>query len=159
MQQKNSTHKTNQEQSDTQALWLKECAEFEKFPYKQYSDFLSAFWAYFKLRKWNPQKFADKTGLSEKIYSLFKNHKYKEGKHPALDSVIAICVGLHIPIYCSLELINLCGYTLTTSKLDRCYYFILTHYETFNIDQANEFLVANHFSPISDKAIYKTPLV
>lgn len=150
----NSTHKPDQEQA-LQDLWLKECAEFEELPYKQHSDFQSAFWAYFKIRKWNPKKFADKTGLSEKIYSLFKNHKYKEGNRPALDSVIAICIGLHIPICCSLELINLCGYALIPSKLDRCYYFILSRYELFDIDKANNFLIENNLQPVSDKYIYK----
>ena len=142
------TYKPQPEQDPLQDLWLKECAESDNLPYKQHSDFQSALWAYFQLRGWNSQKFSSKTGLSEKIYSLLRHHAYEEGKRPTLESVIAMCIGLQIPIYCSLELISLCGYALTNLKKDRCYWFILSHYELFDIDKVNEFLVRHKFRPL-----------
>ena len=158
MQQKNLTHKTSPEQSDTQALWLKECAEFKELQKIKSVDVFEAFTICFKLRKWNSSRFCENTGLSQTIFSKIKNKSYKEGEYPSLQSIIAICLGLQIPLDYSIEILNHCGYALTNTKKDRCYKYILTHYEAFNIDQANEFLIKENFQPISDKDIYKNKI-
>lgn len=151
----NLTHEINHEQGNRHALWLKECAEFEELQKIKSADALECFMICFNLRKWNTLQFCDKTGLSQTIFSKIKNRAYKEGKFPSLQSIVAICVGLQIPLDYSVELINHCGYALTSTKRDRCYKYILTHYDSFDIDKANEFLMKENFEPISDKDIYK----
>ena len=106
MQQKNLTHKTSPEQSDTQALWLKECAEFKELQKIKSVDVFEAFTICFKLRKWNSSRFCENTGLSQTIFSKIKNKSYKEGEYPSLQSIIAICLGLQIPLDYSIEILN-----------------------------------------------------
>lgn len=155
MQQQNLTCKSIQEQVLPEDLWLKECAEFEELQKIKSVDAFDGFMICFKLRKWNATRFCENTGLSQTIFSKIKNKSYKDGEFPSLQSIIAICVGLNIPVDYSVELLNLCGYSLTASKRDRCYKYILTHYEMFDIDKANEFLVKEKFDPISDKDIHE----
>ena len=155
MQTLNSTISSNKEQEPLQALWLKECAEAEELQKIRCTDAFDAFTICFKLRKWNAVRFCEITGLSQTIFSKIKNKSYKEGTFPSLQSVVAICVGLQIPLSYSIEILNHCGYSITNSKRDRCYKFILTHYEQFDIDEANEFLIKNGFDAISDRDIYK----
>lgn len=154
MQQKETTHKPDQEQA-LQDLWLRECAETEELQKISGADAFDAFTICFKLRKWNAVRFCEITGLSQTIFSKIKNKSYKDDAFPSLQSVVAICVGLQTPLDFSIEILNHCGYSLTNSKRDRCYKFILTHYERFDIDKANEFLIKNGFDAISDRDIYK----
>lgn len=155
MQQQNLTCKSIQEQVLPEDLWLKECAEFEELQKIKSVDAFDGFMICFKLRKWNALRFCDKTGLSRTMFSRIKKKTYKEEQYPSLQSVVAICVALQIPFEFSMVLLNHCGYSLTGSKRDCCYKFILTHYEMFDIDKANEFLVKEKFDPISDKDIHE----
>ena len=157
MQQKETTHKPDQEQA-LQDLWLKECAEAEELQKIRGTDAFNAFMICFKLRKWNAVRFGEITGLSQTIFSKIKNKSYKDDAFPSLQSVVAICVGLQIPLDFSIEILNHCGYSLTNSKRDRCYKFILTHYERFDIDEANAFLIKKGFEAISDRYIYKNKI-
>ena len=62
MQQKETTHKPDQEQA-LQDLWLKECAEAEELQKIRGTDAFDAFMICFKLRKWNAVRFCEITGL------------------------------------------------------------------------------------------------
>ena len=154
MQQKETTHKLDQEQA-LQDLWLKECIEFEELQKIKSVDVFEGFMICFKLRKWNATRFCENTGLSQTIFSKINKKTYKNGQFPSLQSVIAICVALQISLDFSIFLLNHCGYSLTGSKRDRCYKYILTRYEQFDIDKANRFLIENGFEPISDKDIHE----
>ena len=61
------------------------------------------------------------TGVSEKTISRICTSDY----HPSLETVIALCVGLDIDPYNSINLIHLAGYNLTNSKRDKAYRFII----------------------------------
>ena len=151
----NSTQHPKQEQDLLLDLWLKECAEFEELQKIKSTDAFNGFMICFKLRKWNASRFCDKTGLSGTMFSKIKKKSYGVGKFPSLQSVVAICVALQIPFDISMALLNHCGYSLSNTQRDRCYHFILTHYESFDIDRTNIFLMEQGFEPISDKDIHK----
>ena len=151
----NLTYKSTQEQILPEDLWLRECAEFNELQKIKIVDAFDAFMICFKLRKWNALRFGNETGLSRTIFSKIKKKSYGEGKFPSLQSVVAICVALQMPFEFSVELLNHCGYSLSDIKRDRCYNFILAHYERFDIDSANEFLVKQGLEPVSDKDIHK----
>jgi len=147
----NSTHKPDQEQA-LQDLWLKECDEFEQLKNIQAGSLSDAFALCFKLRKWNSERFMKATGLGDAFFSRIGTGKYDDKMRPSLASVVAICIGLHIPFKFSNILIMRCGHSLTDSKQDCCYAFILSHYEMFKtVEDANQFLVDKGFSPIINK--------
>ena len=92
------------------------------------------------------------TGLGDAFFSRIGTGKYDDNMRPSLASIVAICIGLHIPFKFSNILITRCGHSLTDSKQDCCYAFILSHYEMFKtVEDANQFLEDNGFSPLINK--------
>ena len=153
MQQKESTHKPDQEQA-LQDLWLKECADFEKLSYTQKMTLRERLRAIFQAKKMNSSRFQEKTELSPTIFTKIKSDKYSRYK-PSLDSIIAICIGLDLPYLCSMQLLRAGNYCLDDSEpCHQIYMFILRNNQHFDIDGANRFLIQNHSKPISGKNMY-----
>lgn len=61
-----------------------------------------------------------------------------------IDSVVAICIGMHLPPELSNALIDKSGFTLrlAQNKAHILYYFFLNHYYTHSIRECNDMLVA-----------------
>ncbi|GEM_PF-5283850 len=105
-----------------------------------------------KRKKWNPQKFVEKTGLTAVLYSRIKN---KDDHNITLEPVIAICIGAQLSFSLSIELIQKAGYSLNGSKIHTAYKALLMSTANISIDKANQFLISQGFKAISDKNMYK----
>ena len=115
-------------------------AEFES-QYAQHKLFTKTFWqAAFELmemKKWNTTIFCDATGLNEMVYSRAKNN---DKSRPDVRTVISICAGLDLDIGMTNQLLGLAGHTLSNSREDQAYCFVITGYRGRSLNDRNEFL-------------------
>ncbi len=69
----------------------------------------------------------------------------------SLETIIALCIGMHLPPEFSFELLNSAGFTIENNSTEKnCIYcFILRNMYNCDIDEINAFLLANNIQPVS----------
>lgn len=144
------------EQSEIVALFIKERSDFKTFQYQPDFNAKQNLQKFIKIRKWNASRFKEKTGLTGTIFTKIQKNRYDDWR-PSLPTIVAICIGLQIPYCCSEALLQGFGLCLTSAKEDVHFRFLLTHYEKFGIDSANEFLKSQGQDAVANKELYSTP--
>ena len=90
-----------------------------------------------EMKKWNTTIFCNATGLNEMVYSRAKNN---DKSRPDVRTVISICAGLDLDIGMTNQLLGLAGHTLSNSREDQAYSFVITGYKGRSLNDRNEFL-------------------
>lgn len=90
---------------------------------------------------------AEETGLSEKTIQRMRNDP---DRTPSLESVVAVCVGLHLDAYDSDMLLHLAGYQLTNRKTDRVYRLFLNFAFKESVKDCNDLLIRLGMEPLTD---------
>lgn len=91
------------------------------------------------------EQLAESSGLDPKTIQRYRNDP---NIRPALNSVIAICLGLHLLPTDSIALIHSAGYTLRNIERERAYLFVINTCYDQSIHICNELLKRNGFDPI-----------
>ncbi|MDR2671889.1 MAG: hypothetical protein LBC35_01035 [Coriobacteriales bacterium] len=102
--------------------------------------------AHIKRKGYNRKVFVEKTQLSIKTYERIMNNEIPA---PALETVIAICIGLQLSFEHSLRLLEAAGYRLTSSPLHMAYRKLLSTHIGHSIKACNEILVALGLPPLN----------
>jgi len=93
------------------------------------------------------EQLAEETGLSEKTIQRMRNDP---DRTPSLESVVAVCVGLHLNAYDSDMLLHLAGYQLTNRKIDRIYRLFLNFAYKDSVADCNDMLIRLGMDPLTD---------
>lgn len=103
---------------------------------------------YFFQADWNVTKFMVMTGLSDSIYNKINNGSLKA---ISFKSITAICIGLNLPYDDAREVVKLAGYCLNDFPYAQACNQLLQ--EECDIAEANEILIAAHFSPLTKQNV------
>ena len=95
---------------------------------------LEAFMTY---RKWTSLRFTQYTSLDASLYSKLKSGRRKR---PDMRTIIAICVGLRLPLHIVEDLLRSAGMAFTNSLEDRAYRYLIMVMNGATIDECNDFL-------------------
>lgn len=91
---------------------------------------------------------AELTGLSDRSIRRFKNNS--DGR-PALESVVAICIALHLLPHQSANLISAAGYHLRqTNKTEQAYQYLIDVAYNESVYDCNAFLKRMTFAPLTN---------
>ena len=90
---------------------------------------------------------AEETGLSEKTIQRLRNNPDIQ---PSIETVIAICVGLHLDPYRGEMLLHLAGYTLTNKKRDRIYKVFIGFAYKDTVLECNNALIRCGLKPLTN---------
>jgi hypothetical protein len=101
--------------------------------------------AHIRRKGYNRQVFVEKTRLSARTYDRIMDD---EMPVPLLDTVMAICLGLHLGPEHSERLLEKAGYRLNSSPLHMAYRKLLNDRSEQTIEKYNEALVALGLRPI-----------
>jgi hypothetical protein len=102
-------------------------------------DFAQLAAGYIRRKGFNKVVFCDKTHLSEKTYERIMRD---EVPNPALETVMALCLGLSLRAEDSERLLERAGYRLNSSPLHMAYRRLLSCHVGRSIDECNELLEA-----------------
>ena len=92
--------------------------------------------AFMDHRKWNTVRFAELTEFDGSTYSRIKNNHLKR---PDLRTIIAICVGLPLPLHIVQNLLDSAGLSFGNSEEGRAYRYIITEMHGCTVYEANLF--------------------
>ena len=92
------------------------------------------------------EKLAELTGLDPKSIQRMRNYNH----HPELESVIAVCVALHLDPYNGIYLVHLAGRELTNSDRDKIYRFILRFAYKETVYDCNRMLKRLGMKPLTN---------
>lgn len=93
------------------------------------------------------ESLAEETGLSEKTIQRLRNNPDVQ---PSLETVIAVCIGLHLDQYCGDMLLHLAGYTLTNKKRDRIYRVLISFAFKDTVLDCNNALIRCGLKPLTN---------
>ncbi len=120
---------------------LKEVREIGQLP----NDFGKALKKLMKCKKITNEELAERIQMSPETISKYRNNKMK----PTLGAVIALCVGLDLPLCFSECLVALSGKTLRSNKDEEvCYQYFLAYSRQWTVPLCNETLVKNGFKAL-----------
>lgn len=111
------------------------------------NNFCKALVHFMEVRGVTVEQLADETGLSEKTIQRMRNDS---DRTPSLESVVAVCVGLHLDAYDSDMLLHLAGYQLTNRKTDRIYRLFLNFAFKESVKDCNDMLIRLGMDPLTD---------
>lgn len=111
------------------------------------NNFCKALVHFMEVRGITVEQLADETGLSEKTIQRMRNDP---DRTPSLESVVAVCVGLHLDAYDSDMLLHLAGYQLTNRKTDRIYRLFLNFAFKESVKDCNNMLIRLGMKPLTD---------
>ena len=101
-----------------------------------------------KRKHWNSVTFKEKTHLDDATYSRIINNEEKEW---SLRTAMAVCVGLGINAQIADKLLAAAGHTLSTTREDQLFSFLLTSFEGKSIDECNTFLESMEITPLGNR--------
>ncbi|GHU52853.1 hypothetical protein AGMMS49975_09540 [Clostridia bacterium] len=122
-------------------------AQFEDFKATSQS-FSEIAIVYTQRKKWNSVKFKNMTLLDDSTYSKIV---HKENKNWAIETIMAIAVGLGVTQETGLRMLAAAGHTFGISRTHRIYAFILSDFYGYPIDEVNEFLISEGEKPLGNK--------
>lgn len=93
------------------------------------------------------ERLADETGLSEKTIQRLRNNPEIR---PTLETVIAICVGLHLDAYSGDTLVYLAGYRLTNKKCEKMYRLFINFAFKETVFECNNALIRCGLKPLTN---------
>lgn len=121
-------------------LSFDELAELEKIALDTavlpFSQRLTAYMDYWR---WTPLRFTLHTGLDGSLYSKMRSGRRKR---PDMRTIIAICVGLRLPLHLVEDLLRSIGMAFSNSREDRAYRYLVMTMNGTTIDECNDFLLA-----------------
>lgn len=88
-------------------------------------------------RKWNRAIFKDRTLLDDSTYTRIMKMDDRKWK---FETIIAICVGLKLPLKTTETLLEVSGYSFGVSEDYQIYKFLFTEFRGWSIDECNIFL-------------------
>lgn len=98
------------------------------------------------LKGYTTEKLASETGLSEKTIQRMRTDK----THPDIETVVAICVGLHLGLYYADILLSRAGYILTDSDYHRALYCCVYYAFSCTVEECNYFMMRMGYKPLTD---------
>lgn len=102
-----------------------------------------------ELKRWNCSIFEEKTHLDKMFFSRLKKDDYPITMEP----IIAICVGLDLPLSCATDILASAGYVLKpTDKTHYAYSYILSAMRGESIIVRNAFLAKYCIKPLGSKS-------
>jgi len=100
------------------------------------SSFSGTLDCHIKRRKYTNEKMEDRSYISSRTIQDYRNNKNKK---PALQSVLALCIGLNLQPAFSYDLISKAGYNIMIpSDENLIYRYLIDHHHMENIDMWNE---------------------
>jgi len=93
------------------------------------------------------EQLATATGLSEKTIQRMRT---APEIRPTLESVVAVCIGLHLDAYASDTMLHLAGYSLTNKTNDRVYRLFLNFAYKENVEDCNNLLIRLGMEPLTN---------
>lgn len=88
----------------------------------------------FKIKKMNPRKFVEYTGLGRHYYYNFQ----EEGYIPMMFALVSVCMGLNLDLPTAESLLAPTKFSFNyTNRIHCAYMFLLTHYQGLCIDDCN----------------------
>jgi len=93
--------------------------------------------AFMDFRRWNRQRFTLHTGLDESTYSKLK---HSQRKRLDMRTLIAICVGLRLPLPIVEDLLHRAGMAFSNSMEDQAYRYVVLVLNGAGLDICNAFL-------------------
>lgn len=110
------------------------------------NDFCRALVHFMSSRNVTIEQLADETGLSEKTIQRMRNDS---DRTPEIESVVAVCVGLHLDPYDSDMLLRLAGYILRNSRIHRIYRLFLHFAYKEGVKDCNDMLIRLGEKPLT----------
>lgn len=92
------------------------------------------------------EQLAEETGLSEKTIQRMRNDSKRT---PAIESVVAVCIGLHLDPYDSDKLLASAGYTLNNKKIHRIYRLLIHFSYKDSVKDCNDALIRLGEKPLT----------
>ena len=105
----------------------------------------------FEDRQWTTQKFKDKTLLSDNELSRLRKIPPQTSKR----TLMAVCVGMELPMDISLELMSLVGIVLVDSQHEDSLYKYILSCNNRDIYDVNDLLVEYGIAPLGKRSNYK----
>jgi len=93
--------------------------------------------AFMDHRKWNTVRFAELTEFDGSTYSRIRNNRLPK-LHLRL--ILAICVGLHLPLHIVQSLLECAGLSFGNSDTGRAYRYVIVEMHGCTVYEANVFL-------------------
>lgn len=120
------------------AISFNELADLERIALDTaFYPFCQRVMSFVKYRKWYPEDFIENTGLDVNTYSKLKNGRVKR---PDMRTLIAVFVGLRLPLPIVEDLLRSAGMAFTQSKSDRAYRYVILTMNGATIEECNAFL-------------------
>lgn len=112
-------------------------------------DFPDALVTIMKWRDITVEKLAEEAGLDAKTITRLRNptDDYTVKK----ETLIAVCIGLHIPPPLSSELFEKAGIRLNSTELDLTYRFLLNYCWQYTLEDCNVYLAEQNKKPLGRK--------
>ena len=97
-------------------------------------------------RKISKKQLAERTGLSDATIQSMRNDPERQF---TIESIVAVCIGLHVPVEISLPLIESSPTKFLRSEEMSAYRYVLTHCYEQEVSQVNRFLVEAGYKPLT----------
>ncbi len=97
-------------------------------------------------KKITVSKLANETGLSDKTIQRLRTSDMPH----SIETVIILCVGLHLGVFTSQILIELAGYKLLDTELHHAYYCCILCSPQCTVEECNYFLLRLGFKPLNN---------
>lgn len=111
-------------------------------------DFSDAFVALTNWRDIPVEKLAEESMLDVRTIRRLRNEPdYTATK----ETIVALCIGLHLPPPLNFELLAKAGYCLSNTPLDLMYRFLLTYNWAYSLDICNKYLTSQNMKPLGRK--------
>ena len=92
------------------------------------------------------KQLAERTGLSDATIQSMRNDPDRQF---TIESIVAVCIGLHVPVEISLPLIESSPTKFMKSEEMSAYRYVLTHCYEQEVPQVNRILVEAGYKPLT----------
>lgn len=99
-----------------------------------------------EVRRISKKQLAERTGLSDATIQSMRNDPDRQF---TIESIVAVCIGLHVPVEISLPLIESSPTKFLKSEEMSAYRYVLTHCYEQEVPQVNRFLVEAGYKPLT----------
>lgn len=111
-------------------------------------DFSDAFVALTNWRDISVEKLAEESRLDARTIRRLRNEPdYTATK----ETIVAVCIGLHLPPPLNFKLLAKAGYCLSNTPLDLMYHFLLTYKWPYSLDICNKYLTSQKMKLLGKK--------
>lgn len=100
-----------------------------------------------EVRRISKKQLAERTGLSDATIQSMRNDPERQF---TIESIVAVCIGLHVPVEISLPLIESSPTKFLKSEEMSAYRYVLTHCYEQEVPQVNRFLVEAGYKPLTN---------